>query len=117
MLVLGFNGGTNLVHEDIFDLDAGMDFQARAVKQGRKAQELALEVLVECGFVDIDPKRKYSDLGVEVNFLAHDEDDAVWLFDVSGAFNEAVSTSRSALTVTPSEKIRSNFCSPPFFAS
>jgi DNA modification methylase len=69
------------------DIDAQMDFQARAVKQGRKAQELAHDVLVECGFVDIYPKAKYGDLGVEVNFRAQDGGGAVWLFDVSGAFS------------------------------
>ena len=69
------------------ELDAALGFQARAVKQGLQAQELAREVLVQCGFVDIDPKVKYSDLGVEVNFRAYDRKDGVWLFDVSGAFS------------------------------
>lgn len=68
-------------------LDPDMNFQARAVKQGLKAQELAREVLEVCGFVDIEQKVKYSDLGVEVNFRAHDANGGVWLFDVSGAFS------------------------------
>src|SRR4051812_10659788 len=31
MLILGFNGGTNLVHEDTFDLDAGQSHDSAAV--------------------------------------------------------------------------------------
>jgi site-specific DNA-methyltransferase (adenine-specific) len=69
------------------DDDQELGFQARAVKQGRKAQELAHDALVAYGFVDIEQKVKYSDLGVEVNFRAQDPNGGVWLFDVSGAFS------------------------------
>lgn len=69
------------------DLDLADDnFQARAVRQGRKAQELAWVVLAESGFCDIQD-RVSIDGGVEVNFSALDQRGHRWLFDVSGAFS------------------------------
>ena len=62
------------------------DFQARAVRQGRKAQELAWFVLAESGFGDIQ-NRVSLDGGVEVNYSALDQRGRRWLFDVSGAFS------------------------------
>ena len=61
------------------------DFQARAVREGRKARELARGVLLECGFRDIADKPRL-DGGVEINFSAQDRYGNRWLFDVSGAF-------------------------------
>ena len=65
---------------------ADENFQARAVRQGRKAQELARVMLAENGFCDIQD-RVSIDGGVEVNFLALDQRGHRWLFDVSGAFS------------------------------
>ncbi len=62
------------------------DFQVRAGQQGRKAQEMAREVLKMSGFRNIREKVKFS-CGVEVNFEAIDEEGNRWLFDVSGAFS------------------------------
>ncbi len=62
------------------------DFQARAGKEGRKAQEMALAVLVQCGFRDIQTKVSEG-CGVEVNFKALDQKGQSWHFDVSGAFS------------------------------
>ena len=62
------------------------DFQARSVREGRKAQEKARSVLVECGFSEIRDKVSFS-CGVEVNFSAVDRRGRRWLFDVSGAFS------------------------------
>lgn len=62
------------------------DFQARAVREGRKAQELARGVLLDCGFREIHDKPPL-DGGVEVNFSAQDRRGERWLFDVSGAFS------------------------------
>ena len=62
------------------------DFQARAVREGRKAQELARQVLTGCGFDHIDQK-VLLDGGVELNFSALDGRGQRWLFDVSGAFS------------------------------
>jgi len=68
------------------DLDLADDnFQARAVQQGRKAQEMAWVVLAESGFCDIHD-RVSLDGGVEVNYSALDQRGHRWLFDVSGAF-------------------------------
>jgi len=61
------------------------DFQARAVREGRMAKELARDLLIECGFTDIAEKRKVA--GVEINFEAKDELGNRWYFDVSGAFS------------------------------
>ena len=62
------------------------DFQARAVLEGRKAQEKARQVLSECGFGEIHERVSFS-CGVEVNFSAVDREGRRWLFDVSGAFS------------------------------
>ncbi|MCY4663955.1 MAG: site-specific DNA-methyltransferase [Acidimicrobiaceae bacterium] len=62
------------------------DFQARAVPEGRKAQEKARVVLEECDFRQIREKVPFS-CGVEVNFSAVDRQGQRWLFDVSGAFS------------------------------
>lgn len=60
-------------------------FQARAVREGHRAKEIALAVLQDCGFGDIEVDRRFSS-GVEVNFVAHDDRGRRWFFDVSGAF-------------------------------
>ncbi|MCE7885072.1 MAG: site-specific DNA-methyltransferase [Actinobacteria bacterium ATB1] len=62
------------------------DFQARAVREGRKARDLARYVLEACGFEVIAEKVKYPEVGVEVNFAAFDATGKKWHFDVSGAF-------------------------------
>ncbi len=64
----------------------GEDFQARAVREGRKAQQKARAVLAECGFGEIQEKVPFPG-GVEVNFTAVDLKAKKWLFDVSGAFS------------------------------
>jgi DNA modification methylase len=61
------------------------EFQARAVLEGHRAQEIARAVLRDCGFGDIAVGRRFSS-GVEVNFVATDVEGRRWLFDVSGAF-------------------------------
>ncbi len=65
--------------------DDAEDFQARAVREGRMAKELARDLLIECGFTDIAEKRKVA--GVEINFEARDQLGNRWYFDVSGAFS------------------------------
>ncbi len=69
--------------------DPDEDFQARAVREGRKAKELALGVLEHCGFSDVRTDVRYPDLGVEVNFVARDATGADWAFDVSGGFTSS----------------------------
>ncbi|MGH8984642.1 MAG: DNA-methyltransferase [Acidimicrobiia bacterium] len=67
------------------DTGAG-DFQARAVREGRAAKDVAHELLRGCGFEDIKPNVKLSEGGVEVNFKAYDQAGRPWFFDVSGGF-------------------------------
>jgi DNA modification methylase len=62
------------------------DFQARAVREGRAAKDVALELLRGCGFEDIKPNVKVSEGGVEVNFKAYDRAGHPYFFDVSGGF-------------------------------
>jgi site-specific DNA-methyltransferase (adenine-specific) len=64
-----------------------LDFQARSVRDGRKANELAHQALQWAGFGEIEANVRYQDLGVEVNFRARAADGTEWLFDVSGAFS------------------------------
>lgn len=68
--------------------DDMIDFQRRASVDGRRAQELARDLLTRTGFGDsVKDKERFPALGVEVNFLAHDANGDRWLFDVSGAFS------------------------------
>lgn len=59
--------------------------QARAVREGQRAKEIARAVLEDCGFRDIKGNLRLSG-GVEVNFSALDASGRKWFFDVSGAF-------------------------------
>jgi modification methylase len=68
------------------DGDYGDDSEARAVQQGRQAKDVAGILLASCGFVDIRPDVKLSDLGIELSFLALDRAGHEWAFDVSGGF-------------------------------
>lgn len=65
------------------------DFQARAVREGRQAKDLAGIFLDSCGFLEIRPDVKLAGLGIEVNFLAIDQAGHEWAFDVSGAFTSS----------------------------
>jgi DNA modification methylase len=64
------------------------DFQARAVREGRAARDLAREALERCSFADIEPNVKLPE-GVEVNFRARDATGKRWFFDVSGGFTSS----------------------------
>jgi site-specific DNA-methyltransferase (adenine-specific) len=70
------------------DPDADLGFQARAVRHGKKAQELAREALAIAGFTDITDKMPARN-GVTLNFTAVDAQNRQWYFDVSGAFTSA----------------------------
>jgi site-specific DNA-methyltransferase (adenine-specific) len=67
------------------DEDAPTDPGTRAVREGRKAEEIAELVLEQCGFVNIRKNRKLR-CGVEIDFEAEAADGSVWHFDVTGAF-------------------------------
>ncbi|MDQ6854339.1 MAG: site-specific DNA-methyltransferase [Actinomycetota bacterium] len=62
------------------------DFQARAVREGRAAKEVAAALLQGCGFEAITRDVRLSQGGVEVNFQAYDQGGRPWYFDVSGGF-------------------------------
>lgn len=66
--------------------DGSEDFQARAVREGRQAKELARLLLERCGFVEIREDVKPRGLGIVLNFVATDHTGEDWAFDVSGAF-------------------------------
>ena len=85
----GNNLGKDLVDDDSpneTEPSQDIDFQARAVQEGRKAQDMAREVLRQCGFCQVEEKIRFS-CGVEINFEAVDKTGQKWLFDVSGAFS------------------------------
>ncbi len=67
------------------DESADEPFQARAVRQGKRAKEIAREVLEHCEFRDIVQDHRFMS-GVEINFAAVDRKGRTWYFDVSGAF-------------------------------
>ena len=61
------------------------DFQARAVREGRAAKEIARYVIEATGFNDIQKDQRQPG-GVEVNFTARDSEGKLWFFDVTGSF-------------------------------
>ncbi len=61
------------------------DFQARAVREGRAAKEIARSVIEAAGFNDIQNDQRQPG-GVEVNFTARDSKGKLWFFDVTGSF-------------------------------
>lgn len=61
------------------------DFQARAVREGHAAKQMALTLLQKCEFLSIKPDIRLRN-GVEVNFRAFDQLGNPWYFDVSGGF-------------------------------
>jgi DNA modification methylase len=64
---------------------SGEDLQARAVREGRAAREIAGALIEQCGFVDVRSAIRLAQ-GVEMNFRAYDQTGGLWYFDVSGGF-------------------------------
>ncbi|MDQ3384921.1 MAG: hypothetical protein M3503_02740 [Actinomycetota bacterium] len=62
------------------------DFQSRATKEGKAAQKLAEQLLVEAGFTIEERNKRIRKTGVTVNFVATGSEGTTWFFDVSGAF-------------------------------
>lgn len=75
------------------------DFQARAVREGRKAKELALSLLENCGFSDVRSDVRIPSIGMDINFLAQDKTGQGWAFEVSGAFTSTRAGLRRADTL------------------
>ncbi|HVC70124.1 MAG TPA: site-specific DNA-methyltransferase [Acidimicrobiales bacterium] len=63
----------------------GGEVVARAKSEGRKARELAKDLLEHCGFAEVTADVRVGN-GVEVSFSAVDGSGQTWYFDVSGAF-------------------------------
>jgi len=61
------------------------DFQARSVRKGKAAKEIARAVIEAAGFTDIQ-EDQHQPGGVEVNFSSRDLKGGLWFFDVSGSF-------------------------------
>ena len=72
------------------------DFQARATREGKAAQDIAERVLEDAGFTIVGRNARMRGLGLAVNFVASDADEMPWYFDVSGAFT----TTRGGLVKT-----------------
>ena len=70
--------------------DDGQDriehFQARATSEGKKAADIAEQVLVDAGFEVVKEKPKIAKLGLQFNFLVASQDGTQYYVDVSGAF-------------------------------
>lgn len=64
------------------------DFQARAVREGRAAKDVARALLEACGFEGIERAVRFPQ-GVEVSFRAYDRSNQPWFFDVSGGFTSS----------------------------
>ncbi len=62
------------------------DFQSRATREGKAAQKLAEQVLVDTGFNITERNYRIPQTGVTINFVATDDNGDAWFFDVSGAF-------------------------------
>lgn len=67
-------------------VDAIDNFQTRASKEGKAAQQLAAELLTEAGFEIVRRNTRLRGLGVVVNIVARDDSGSHWFFDVSGAY-------------------------------
>jgi DNA modification methylase len=64
-----------------------VSFQSRAGIEGRAAKEIALQLLEEAGFADIEAGAKVA--GIDVNFSVRDAEGERLLIDCSGAFTSA----------------------------
>jgi DNA modification methylase len=72
-------------------------FQARAVREGKKAQDIASKVLIDAGFKAVNDKAKHPRGIIEFNFqVTSASGEKQWWVDVSGAFT----TSRPGLQRT-----------------
>lgn len=60
-------------------------FQARGMREGRRAREVARWALDEAGFSAV-AEGKRLEAGLEVSFVAQDRRGREWIFDVCGAF-------------------------------
>src|ERR1019366_5143586 len=69
-----------------------------AISEGRKARELAKELIEHCGFVDVVTDVKVGN-GIEISLSGVDARRQLWYFDVSGAFTSTRAGLRKAETL------------------
>ncbi len=62
------------------------DFHARASREGKAAQAIAEDLIVEAGFRVTGRGARLRGLGIAVDLVALDTDNRPWYFDVTGAF-------------------------------
>jgi site-specific DNA-methyltransferase (adenine-specific) len=62
------------------------DFQARATREGKAAQQIAQDTLEAAGFTVHKRAHRVKGTGAQFNFLVTDREDNPWYVDVSGAF-------------------------------
>jgi DNA modification methylase len=62
------------------------DPQARAIREGQKAEDIARIIVEECGFTGLSLKKKALKCGVVIDLVAQSADGAIWHFDVTGSF-------------------------------
>ena len=62
------------------------DPQARAVREGQKAESIARVIVEECGFTGLSLKKKNLKCGVAIDLVAQSVDGATWHFDITGSF-------------------------------
>jgi site-specific DNA-methyltransferase (adenine-specific) len=67
-------------------VDPSDDFQARATREGKAAQQIAQDTLEAAGFTVQKRSYRVKGTGAQFNFLATDQADNPWYVDVSGAF-------------------------------
>ena len=65
---------------------ADVGFASRAAQEGKAAQKLAEDVLIDAGFTITKRRHRVPKTGVTVSFVATDTRGDTWLFDVPGAF-------------------------------
>jgi site-specific DNA-methyltransferase (adenine-specific) len=80
------SGGFRVSLPAVARANEGDDEQAKAVREGRQAKELAAVLLTDCGFTDVRTDVKPRGLGITLTFVATDQQGNDWAFDVSGAF-------------------------------
>jgi modification methylase len=68
------------------EVDPDEHFQARASREGKTAQAIALRVIEDAGFNIVKRNVKVRGTGVTVNAVAEDADGRPWWFDITGAF-------------------------------
>lgn len=66
--------------------DSSEHFQARAMIEGKKAQDLARTALRRAGFEVLTTNPRIGRLGIQFNFLVESRNRMRWYVDVSGAF-------------------------------